>query len=810
MHWNWLILGLIFAPGLPPGNESAPTSSFAREGVAFLNKHCIACHGPDKKKGDVVLHTFKDDASLLKDRKTWNNVLRVISMGEMPPQGRPQPSITELETFTKSVNVVFDHADRTGKRDPGHVTVRRLNRFEYNNTIRDLVGVDFQPAEDFPSDDVGNGFDNIGDVLSMSPILLERYLTAAEAIVQRAIVAKPAPPEKRWMASRYLEPAINQDIKWRSLTREALFTPYKLSLAGDYVFSFRAWGRPESNESPRVAILHNGKEIMQLEIKAQEKNPLVYEVPFRGVKGTNRLAVKLLNPTPVAPKPEATKSTPNKDKSPDKNGKDGKEASSTDNKPKPKESVGDSTSRAVTVEWFLATGPADNVPETHRRLLASQPGKSHLEKTREVLNRFVTRAYRRPATPEEIDRLVALVEKAEEEGERWEAGIQVALQAVLVSPKFLFRVELDNRPDSDDPHPINDYQLASRLSYFLWATMPDQELFDLAEKGQLSANLDAQVSRMLKDPRSRTIVDQFAMQWLHLRNLKNFSPDTKLFPSFNETLRSAMLKETELFFQAILQENRSIIDLIDADFTFLNEPLARHYGIADTKGNWSNQKPTKPAGQPIRGNEFKRVELQSRDRGGVITQASVLAVTSNPTRTSPVKRGRWVLEQILGTPPPPPPPNVPELKEQGPLTGTLRQQMEQHRANPSCAGCHARMDPIGFAFENFNAIGAFRTQDGSAPIDPSGVLPSGQTFQGPADLKNILKDKKELFSRCLTEKMLTYALGRGVDYYDKPAIEKIMAAVSADQYRIGTLITEIVKSEPFRLRRGKSQEGSGP
>jgi hypothetical protein len=380
--------------------------------------------------------------------------------------------------------------------------------------------------------------------------------------------------------------------------------------------------------------------------------------------------------------------------------------------------------------------------------------------------------------------------------------MQLAMQAVLVSPKFLFRVELDDRPVSDTPRAIDEYQLASRLSYFLWSTMPDDELFDLASKKQLTANLDAQVRRMLKDPKAKALVDNFAMQWLQLRRLSEFAPDTKLFPNWNDRLRKAMLRETELFFETIINEDRSILDLIESDFTFLNETLARHYGIADTKGNWMYQKATRPGGQPIRGDRFVRVEVPP-ERSGLLTQASVLTVTSNPTRTSPVKRGRWVLEQVLGTPPPPPPPDVPELKDEKMLTGSLRQRMEQHRANPSCASCHARMDPIGFAFENYNAIGAYRQKDGDFAIDPSGTLPDGKSFKGPGELKKILKEKKDLLGRCLSEKLLVYALGRGLEYYDRRTIDRIVSSLEKDNYRFSTLVVEIVKSDPFRLRRGK-------
>ncbi len=769
-----LLFGLLALP-LPAAQAVEPASggTFAREGVAFLNKHCVACHGPQKKKADLVLHVYKDEQALLKDRNTWHKVLRVLQQGEMPPAGRPQPPLEETERFTRMVTALFDRADRTGKRDPGRVTIRRLNRVEYNNTIRDLVGVDFQPAEDFPSDDVGHGFDNIGDVLSLSPVLLERYLAAAENIMQAAIVVDPPRPPVRSMSGRYLEPAQQQAPGWRPLTKDRLHTPFRLTAAGEYTFRFRAWGRPAEGQMPRVAILANNEELKTLEVTASEKSPAIYEVTFSsppiatgGRGGDLRMAVSLLNP-----------------------------------------STGD-TPRAVMVEWFELRGPADTRPETHKRLLAVTPGQSKEQNTREVLTRFATRAYRRPATRDEVDRLVKLVEQAEARGEKWEAGVQLAFQAVLVSPKFLFRVELDDRPDSPEPHPISEWQLASRLSYFLWSSMPDAELFDLAARGQLSKDLDRQVKRMLQDPKSRALVENFATQWLQVRKLKELTPDPKLFPDFDETLRSAMLKETELFFEAIMREDRSILDLIDADFTFVNDRLARHYGLTEINGKPVNQRSGRFGGRSFRrgSDEFQRITLPPGQRGGILTQASILTVTSNPTRTSPVKRGRWVLDQILGTPPPPPPPDVPELKDATELKGTLRQRMEQHRANPACASCHARMDPIGFAFENFDAIGRWRTQDEGQPIDPSGTLPSGQTFQGPADLKQILKGKKELFARCLAEKLLIYGLGRGVDYYDRPTLDAIVSALDRNHYRFSTLVAEIVKSDPFRMRRGKEGE----
>jgi hypothetical protein len=472
------------------------------------------------------------------------------------------------------------------------------------------------------------------------------------------------------------------------------------------------------------------------------------------------------------------------------------------------------TERAFMLESLQLEGPMDTRPPSHRKIMAYKDGLKPREAAREILTRFATKAYRRPVTNDEVERLLKFVDRAEQNKERWEAGVQIALQAVLCSPKFLFRVELDNRPDSKDAHPIDDYQLASRLSYFLWSTMPDDELFALAAKKQLHQNLEPQVKRMLKDPKAYALVENFAMQWLQLRILKNVAPDSKLFPDFDEPLRNSMAKETELFLDAIMREDRSILEIIDSNFTYMNERLARHYGIADTNGNRLYQKAITKPGESFQrkfgrggksSDDFKRVTFADDERGGILTHASILAVTSNPTRTSPVKRGRWVLEQILGTPPPPPPPNVPELEQEGQLKGSLRERMEQHRKNVSCANCHARMDPIGFAFENYSAIGKFRTKDGDFPIDPAGVLPGGQSFKGPKELKQILMGKKDLFSRALTEKMLTYGIGRGTEYYDKPAIDQIVASLAKNDFRLSHLMVEITKSDPFRMRRGKDQ-----
>ncbi|HZE98505.1 MAG TPA: DUF1592 domain-containing protein, partial [Planctomycetota bacterium] len=651
----------------------------------------------------------------------------------------------------------------------------------------------------------GYGFDNIGDVLTLSPVLMERYLTAAETIVGRIFPADPPKPSDNHTGAKYLEPASSNvpQSKYRPLKAEKgdavrtgpLFKEYRLQPDAEYMFRFRAYAR---GKPAKIAVLACGKNIQgpaadadiaklsgaalpglkpfrilethdvpaapEKDGKVDEKAAQKYEIRIPATAGVERLAVGLYK------------------------GADGEPATE------------------VWIEGFQFTGPLDPRPAFQRRAMDAVASKPKPEQTKAILKSFADRAFRRPATDAELTRLVALAGKVEAGGEKWEAGIARAMEAVLVSPKFLFRVELDDKPDAAGVHPLTEYQLAARLSYFLWSTMPDDELVKLAAKNELSANLDKQVQRMLKDPRAKSLVDNFAMQWLQLKRLGFVAPDGGLFPAFNQRLRQAMLEETRLFLETIIREDRPILDLVASDYTFLNERLAKHYNINDTNGNRIGDKPTKPGGQPIRGDGFVRVSLQGDERGGILTQASVLTVTSNPTRTSPVKRGRWVLEQILGQPPPPPPPNVPELPEnkEAVATGSLRQRMEQHRANPACANCHTRMDAIGFSMENFNAVGAWRSKDGNFDIDPAGTLPDGTGIKGVGDLKKVILAKKDLFARCLIEKMLIYALGRGVEPYDDRAIDKALASVSKGGYKFSAVVAEIAKSDPFRLRRGKS------
>ncbi len=775
-----------------PASASSPEASplakrFADEGLSFVRKHCFECHGEQDVQADLSLFADNSAASVVKRRAVWESVVEMVSTGQMPPSDKPRPEQADTDKFLATINALFEDHDLHAPPDPGRVTVRRLNRVEYNRTVRDLMGIDFNASEDFPSDDIGHGFDNIGDVLTVSPVLMERYLAAAESIVNRAIlVGSPPPSPKRHTAATFLRSTKMEpfrEVNVRSLDANGnLSTTHKLTVAGEYILRFRGWGRQVGTEPVKVAFRIDDQEIQTAEIKATKDSKGTFEAkPVWIEPGERRVTIAFLNEELDA---EIEKL--------------------------------EEAQRTLFVQFFELEGPLDMIPPSHKMLLKCDAAKSKPEQTREVLNRFLARAYRRPATQDEVERLVVLATLAQDEGLSWEAAMQRTMLAALVSPKFLFRLELDDRPSplattepaapsSRAPQALDEFQLASRLSYFLWSTMPDEELFTLAGKGELTQNLDAQVRRMLTDPKSKSLVDQFAMQWLQLQRLKTVSPDTKLFPQFDDTLRAAMFTETELFIDAIIREDRSILDLIDADFTFVNRPLARHYGLEAAMSKPPSPDPRRRRSDRNRELDFERITLPNKQRGGLLTQASILTVTSNPTRTSPVKRGRWILEQILGAPPPPPPPNVPELPEgdKAQLTGSLRQRMEQHRANPSCANCHAKMDPLGFAFENFDAIGGFRQKDGEFPIETAGVLPGGKTFQGPVELKVLLMEQRSKLSRNLTEKLMTYALGRGLEHYDRRAILKIQTALEQHGYKFSTLAIEIAKSDPFRMKRAE-------
>ena len=800
-----------FVPALVWG---ASTTAFAAAPTlgpipAFLQKHCVSCHGDDQPKAGLGLGGIRSHAQILKQRKVWENLADMVEAELMPPEDKPQPAAAERDAFLAAVRTIFDNYDRTAKSDPGRVTMRRLNKAEYDNTVRDLFyGTDFNAAENFPSDDVGHGFDNIGDVLTMSPVLMERYLAAAEMISRKVVLTELPKPTVRTTYAKQMRPSreagpFNKE-GFRILTnrekqpgRESgpVWQDLQTGPNDEYKFVLQAYAEREKDLPVQLAVYVAGEELAQpaaqseldklngnalrqvtplriikiVDVKAREaKKAERIEVMLPAIAGVRRVGIALIKPAKDTPPATAY------------------------------------------VKSFSVEGPVDVRPFVMRRFLERDASKPHAEQTREVLSRFASRAYRRPATADEVARLTTLVAQVEASGQTWETGLQLAVQAVLANPKFLFRAELDDRPTAPEARALDEFQLASRLSYFLWASMPDDELFALARKGELTKNLDAQVRRMLKDPKSAALVDQFAMQWLQLGRLTSHAPDPSTFPDFKEPLRQAMFMETKLFLNEIIREDHSIIDMLDSDFTYMNSSLAKLYGVYDTMGNGSGRKKV-AGGKSFRGDAvYDRVTLTDGLRGGLLTQAGILTVTSNPTRTSPVKRGKWVLEQILGEPPPPPPPNVPELEQQkDKLTGSLRQRMEQHRANPACANCHAKMDQLGFAFENFNAIGAFREKDGNDVIDPSGVLDGDKKFRGPAELRKILLQRKDDFARCLTEKLLIYALGRGLEYYDDRAVTRIIAELPKHDYKFSTLCLEIVRSEPFRMRRGSEELASG-
>ena len=781
----------------------AEVPSFSEDGIPFLEQYCFSCHAGDQPAAELALNSFTDNPSLIENRDVWERVLDMLTTGQMPPSDSDQPSMPDSEAFIARIEAIFEHANRTAKPDPGRVTVRRLNKVEYKNTVRDLLGVDFNPTENFPADDVGHGFDNIGDVLTMSPLLMERYLEAAEAIATRVILLDPPPPSKRYQRGSRLDPRHDDvpDERYRLLDPTATetwksgpfttgATYFKVFPDVEIIYHATLYAETDSETPVEVALFIQGD-------KLEETAPPEKLARFVGIDPTVANNIKVLKTFEITARDDENRQTievlitgiPNIEKVGIAMLKP------TEGEPQAK----------LQIRTLWAEGPLETRPDSHFEILACTPGLSQAEQTREVLTRLLRRGYRRPPTVNEVEQLTQFVASVQADGAVWEASIQEAIKVILCSPKFLFRLELDDHPQHPEPYPIDEFQLASRLSYFLWSSMPDDELLELAERKQLTVNLESQVKRMLADPKASELGRNFGTQWLQIQRLTTVAPDLEKFPTFNSSLRLAMLKETELFIQSIFREDRSLLDLIDADYTFLNQPIAGHYGIVDTQGNWWGHENPVPGGEKIKGRSFRRVKLQGTSRGGILSHASVLTVTSNPTRTSPVKRGRWVLEQILGTPPPPPPPDVPELAEAGEVAHgkTLRERLEQHRADPACANCHAKMDPIGFALENYNAIGAFRWKDGELDIDTTAELPDGTVLQhGIIDLRQVIMDRKQQFLRCLTEKMLTYALGRGMEYYDRPTIDKIVAQLESEGYRSSVLITEIIKSDPFRLRRG--------
>ena len=741
-----------------------PADAYPKQIAPLLAEYCSACHGKKTQEADIAFDKYPSAVSVRQDPDTWTSVKEMLDFGAMPPEDQKQPTNEERSLLTNWIEATLQSKSKN-LSDPGRVTIRRLNRAEYDNTVRDLTGLDLRLSKDFPSDDVGEGFDNIGDVLSLPPLLFEKYMDAAEHIAAAAISDNPAGAATQRRERKNLTVTGGGSLDdygvYNLSSNGTVSGEFEFPRDGEYLLKVEAGAQQAGPELAKVELAVGGKHGRVADVKAPVDQMEVYEIRVRVGKGKHRFSAAFINDyyNPKAADP--------KDRD-----------------------------RNLAIRSLAVSGPVDRRPEdlseSHRRILTATPGsgKTPEQAARDILTPFISRAFRRPARTEEVDSLVRLVDLAMEQGDSFERGIQVAISAVLVSPHFLFRVEVDPEPDEPTKiRPLNDYELASRLSYFLWSSMPDDELFSLAERGVLHEDevLDAQVRRMVQDDKAQALVVNFGGQWLNLRNLEEVTPDPARFGTLDDVLRRDMERETEMFFSTVMREDRSILEFLTGDFTFVNERLARHYGMTGVSGE-----------------ALQKVALTDGKRMGLLTHASILTLTSNPTRTSPVKRGKWIMENILGTRPPDPPPSVPGLEETQKAAPnlSLREQMVLHRKDPVCASCHRQMDQLGFGFENFDVVGRWREKDGKFLVDASGELPSGETFKGPAELVQILAKRKHQFAETLVSKMLIYALGRGLEPYDQRAIDGIVERVEKEDYRFSAVITGIVTSQPFRMRRG--------
>src|SRR5688572_27657302 len=670
------------------------TAAFDAATKSLFEDTCSECHNSSDPAGGLDVALYRSVETLHADRDRWEMILSKLKTKEMPPDDASVPASEEQVTsLVKLLEREFARADAAMKPDPGRVTARRLNRAEYTNTIRDLLAVEFRADKNFPTDDSGEGFDNIGDILTVSPVLMEKYMSAAERISTRAIASEPLPKPVE----------VEYSLRFKNLRRidpSNVEATHRVDFDADYTMIIGLPGeRPKDAKPVTLGLWVDGR-LVQTKLIETKPSGLVYFNPY----SEEELKVSL---------PEGDHSF---------------RLGFIDDdyvKGLPKENIyTDKVNKWIGSARIIGPFPSTEEKASRKKVLVCDPNTGAACVDR-ILSTLARRAYRRPVTRADVAALSKFVTLAKTAGQTTEQGLQLAIQAMLVSPHFLFHLERDQDPtDPAKVHRITDIELASRLSYFLWNSMPDDELLGLAEKKQLGAPavLDAQVKRMLADPKAFALAENFAGQWLEIRNLDSIKPDPQKFPAWVPQLRDAMKTETQMFFDSILRENRPIGEFITARYTFLNELLAKYYGI-----------------EGVTGPEFRRVDLKTDQRGGVLSQGSVLAVSSYPTRTSVVIRGKYILQNILGTPPPPPPADVPALDEESVGTAaSLRQQMEKHRSNAICASCHTRMDPLGFGLENYDAIGKWRTQDGAFPVDSSGVLPSGKSFTTPAEMRAVL------------------------------------------------------------------------
>jgi cytochrome c551/c552 len=761
----------------------------AAEARALLDKYCVTCHNQRLKTAGLMLDMVSV-GDFAAHAEIWEKVIRKVNGGMMPPVGLPRPDAATAKAFTSLLETSIDRAAAVSP-NPGRSPLHRLNRSEYQNAIRDLIALDIDAKEFLPPDDESNGFDNIADVLKVSPSLLEQYLSASRKIASLAV----GDPETTPISQIYrVPPDLSQEDHIEGLplgTRGGILIRHNFPLDADYDINVALLqnivGYVTGLEWPhQLEVSIDGERVFLAPVGGEADNKMS-DTNLGVAKDT--LDARLRTRVKVQAGPHTVAVTFLR-----------KNHSESDEPLQPftRDLDLQNMNGVPLIEHVQITGPLNAAgpgdTPSRRRIFTCRPSNAAAEVpcAKKILSALARRAYRRPVSDSDLETLLSLYQSGRNNRD-FDRGIQNALQLILASPNFLFRSEPDpTGAATGSVYRLNDLELASRLSFFLWSSLPDEPLLALASQGKLKepAVLEQQVKRMLADPKSQAFVTNFAGQWLFLRNLQSFQPDTNEFPNFDDNLRQAFRRETEMFFESILREDRSVLDLLTADYTFVNERLARHYGIPG-----------------IYGTQFRRVKVPIDARRGLLGKGAILTVTSYPTRTSPVLRGKWILENLLGTPPPAPPPNVPPLQENAPGAKQLsmRQLMEQHRANPACASCHRIMDPLGLALENYDAVGAWRTKEAAGPIDPAGQLADGTKVDGVVALRDVLVKRSGSFIETLSEKMLTYALGRGVEYYDMPAVRSIARDTEHNGGRFSALVMSIVKSTPFRMKRVPEQ-----
>lgn len=780
---------------------TSAAANFHGKVAPILEKYCYDCHGNGVGKGNVSFDEFASDAEVLERKDLWLAALKNVRGGLMPPREEgdedARPTAEEIGTLSQWIKFEAFGTDPANP-DPGRVTARRLNRIEYRNTIRDLMGIDFNSEVEFPPDDSGNGFDNNGDVLTLSPLLLEKYLAAAEAVVEQAVPKVARMIREQTASGRDFRGDGRNGEQLSSRTAAKVSRSFRVDQADKYHVGIELEVRGSFDFDPghcRLTCRIDGEERFVEDIVWQERKTLKREFEVEWQPGSHVVSFELTPlaaVSPVAPAIQVASTASNSDT--------GRTRSAS------------ATFVNVRVATVQVRGPLSPqhwaVPENHARFFPDGPAPEDAgardRYAEKVLRAFATRAYRRPVDDARVQQLVGLArEMYAQPGKTFEEGVGRAMMAVLASPRFLFRVEEPEAKFAKETiAPIDEFSLASRLSYFLWSTMPDEELLGLAARGELRRDLRSQVDRMLKDPKSQAFVKNFTGQWLQARDIESVPINARvvLGPNaprnrdgrieFDGSFRRMMRSETELYFEHLIREDRSLLELIDSDYAFLNERLAVHYDIPG-----------------VTGENLRLVKLPPDSvRGGILTQGTVLSVTSNPTRTSPVKRGLFILENILGTPPPPAPPNVPDLeeakKEFGGREPKLSEMLAVHRANKLCSSCHERMDPLGLAMENFNALGGWRETEAGQPIDPAGQFVTGEKFADVRELKKVIvRDRATDVYRCVTEKLLTYALGRGLEYYDTHAIDSIVDQLEKEKGRMSVLLLGVIESAPFQKQR---------